>query len=99
MHFPSIPATLSQRTRGTRLSAVKILFMQVQIEKKLNKQMRDVSKAFGIDEQEIVKRSLMLYLEAAQKSLDLKQEFDMWDMLSDEALQDMRDGRGRKIRV
>ena len=65
---------------------IKIL-MRIQLEKKINKQVRDVSRAFGVDQRQIVKRALLLYLEATQKSLDLRSEFNAWDALSDEALQ------------
>lgn len=60
--------------------------MQIQLEKKLNKRVRDASKIFGVDERQLVKRALLLYLDSLQKSFDLKREFDAWEALSDEAL-------------
>lgn len=60
--------------------------MQIQLEKKLNKRVRDASKSFGVDERQFVKRALLLYLDSLQKSFDLKREFDAWEALSDEAL-------------
>ena len=60
--------------------------MQIQLEKKINKRIRDVSKAFGINERQIIDRALLFYLDAVQRSFNLRNEFDAWDTLSDEAL-------------
>ena len=64
--------------------------MQIQLEKKLNKRVQDASKAFGVDQNQLIKQALLLYLDSVQKSFDLKKEFDAWDSLSDEALHNMK---------
>ena len=64
--------------------------MQIQIEKQLNKRVRDASKIFGVDQSQLIKQALLLYLDSLQKSFDLKKEFDAWDNLSDEALRGMK---------
>ena len=60
--------------------------MQIRVEEKLNKRVREASKVFGVDTQQIMKRALVLYLETIQRQVDLKKEFDAWDALSNEAL-------------
>ena len=64
--------------------------MQIQLERKLNKRVRDASKTFGVDQSQLVKQALLLYLDSVQKSFDLKKEIDAWDTLSDEALHGMK---------
>ena len=64
--------------------------MQIQLEKKLNKRVQDASKTFGVDQSQLVKQALLLYLDFVQKSFDLKKEIDAWDTLSDEVLNGMK---------
>ena len=64
--------------------------MQIQLEKKLNKRVQDASKAFGVDQNQLIRQALLLYLDSVQRSSDLKREFDVWDTLSDEAFHGMK---------
>ena len=64
--------------------------MQIKIERKLNKKVRDVSRALGVDEKQVITRALLLYLESVKKTMDLKKELEAWDELSDEALRSMK---------
>jgi hypothetical protein len=48
-----------------------------------------ISKAsiiLGFRKQEIIQRALVFYLDSINAQLELKNEFDNWDKLSDEAL-------------
>ena len=64
--------------------------MKIKIEEKLDKKVRDISRALGVDEKQVVTRALLLYLESVKKTMDLKRELEAWDELSDEALRDMK---------
>lgn len=55
------------------------------VEKKIKKNISEVSRRMGIKEKELIDRALLLYLEGAKKILDVEKEFDAWDILSDEA--------------
>ncbi len=44
------------------------------------------SQILGIQKQEFVDRAILLYLDNLEKYLNLKQEMQEWDILSDEAL-------------
>ena len=46
------------------------------------------SHILGIQKQEFVDRAILLYLDNLEKYLNLKQEMQEWDILSDEALFD-----------
>lgn len=61
--------------------------MQIQIPKDVDKKITEVSKVFGMEKEEIIDRAILLYLDSIQKQLELKKELKMWDLLSDEALE------------
>lgn len=60
--------------------------MPLVLEKKIQKNVREVSRQMGIQERELVDRAVLLYLESARKILDVEKEFTAWDALSDEAM-------------
>ena len=60
--------------------------MQIQISKDTNKKIREASKILGLEEEEIVYRAILLYLDNIEKYIELKKEYKEWDKLSDEAL-------------
>lgn len=60
--------------------------MQVQIPKDIDRKLKEASIVFGIREDEIIDRAILLYLDNIQKQLELKKELKAWDELSDEAL-------------
>ena len=61
--------------------------MSIQISKGINKKIKEASKILGLEEEEIVDRAILLYLDNIEKYLELKKEFKEWDKLSDEALE------------
>jgi len=62
--------------------------MEIQISKDSSKKINEASKALGIEQNELVDRAILLYLDSISKYIDLKQEMKGWDSLSDEALID-----------
>lgn len=56
------------------------------VEKKIRKDVREVSRRMGIKEKELVNRAVLLYMESARKILAVENEFIAWDALSDEAM-------------
>ena len=64
--------------------------MQYQLEKKITKKIKDVSHTLGVNEAQVVNRALRYYFASIKSAIDLKQECDAWDMLSDEALTKMK---------
>ncbi len=66
--------------------------MQIQISKGINKKIKKASRILGIEEEEIVDRAILLYLDNIEKYLELKKEFKEWDILSDDALRSFERG-------
>ena len=60
--------------------------MEIEISKSISKDVQKASLRLGLNNREIVARALKLYLQGIKASIDLKEEFDDWDKLSDEAL-------------
>ena len=63
--------------------------MPIVIEKKIQKNLKEVSRQMGIGKEELIDRALLLYLESARKILDVAEEFRVWDILSDESLREL----------
>ncbi len=47
---------------------------------------KNASKVLGVEEADILERASVFYLDAIEKDIALKREFDFLDYLSDEAL-------------
>ena len=62
--------------------------MEVEISEDVSRKVNEASRILGVDEQEIVDRALLVYLDNMNKYLQLKKEMEVWDVLSDEALED-----------
>ncbi len=60
--------------------------MDIELSADTGQKVEKVAQLFGINQQQVVDRALLLYLDNISKYLDLKQEITEWDMLSDEAL-------------
>ncbi len=60
--------------------------MKIELPKDVNKKLLEVSDLLDLEEEEIINRAVLLYLDNIQKYLELKKEFKAWDELSDEAL-------------
>lgn len=63
--------------------------MPIVVEKKIQKNIREISRQMGIKEKELVDRAILLYLESVRKILDAEKEFSAWDALSDESLYEL----------
>jgi len=61
--------------------------MQIELPKETSKKVHRASELLGIQNQELVQRALIVYLDNLEKYMALKQEMKDWDTLSDEALQ------------
>ena len=66
--------------------------MEIQISKDIDKKIKEASMILGLEEDEIIDRAILLYLDNIQKYLELKKEFKAWDKLSDEALENFERG-------
>ena len=60
--------------------------MEIKISKDLINELKKVSENFGFDEEKIVERALLFYLNVIRNQLELNKEFNELDELSDEAL-------------
>jgi hypothetical protein len=60
--------------------------MEIKISKQTDNKLKNASKTLGFNEKEIIERAILFYLDTIKKQLELKQEFEDWNMLSDEAL-------------
>lgn len=60
--------------------------MQVNFHEQTMMQLIKISRELGVHEENLIQRAVLFYLDAIQKQVDLKQEMNEWDMLSDEAL-------------
>lgn len=61
---------------------------QMQLAEDTSEKVVRASQILGIQKQEFVDRAILLYLDNLEKYLNLKQEMQEWDILSDEALFD-----------
>ena len=61
--------------------------MEIEIPKDLDKKLSEISKELGLDKEEVVNRALLLYMDSINKMLLLKKEMNVWDKLSDGALE------------
>ncbi len=60
--------------------------MEIKISKSIDKELKKASENLGFDEERIVERAILFYLNAIKNQLDLNKEFKDWDSLSDEAI-------------
>ncbi|MBS3176375.1 hypothetical protein J4457_04005 [Candidatus Woesearchaeota archaeon] len=60
--------------------------MNVELEKTTFQKVDRASKLLGIKKNQLIDRAVLVYIDNLSKYLDLKQELDAWDVLSDEAL-------------
>jgi len=62
--------------------------MNIKLSEGLDKKLKSASDVLGFDEQRIIERAILFYLDAIEKQIELKREFIEWDNLSDEAIAD-----------
>jgi len=60
--------------------------MQIEIPKDTSEKVNKASKLLGVKKQEIIDRAILVYLDSISKHMELKQEMEEWEHLSDEAL-------------
>ncbi len=60
--------------------------MRIKLPDGLDEKVKFASDALGFDEREIIERAIIFYLDTIEKQLALKNEFEAWDTLSNEAL-------------
>jgi len=61
--------------------------MEYIITERLSQKLTNAANTLGFDENEIVNRALLFYLDTINSQIELRNEFDNWDNLSDEALE------------
>lgn len=62
----------------------------IQIEEKIEKNLKKASKLMGVKKNELVNRAFLYYFESIRDLLNLEREIEAWNALSDEAAQRMR---------
>ncbi|MEK6887586.1 MAG: hypothetical protein AABX14_01430 [Candidatus Aenigmatarchaeota archaeon] len=72
--------------------------MAIELPSDVGKKLLEVSKLLDMEEEEIVNRDVSLYLDNAQKYVDLKKELKVWDELSDEAFNNFERGNCNDFR-
>ena len=60
--------------------------MEVNLSAPMSAQLKTASKRLGFDEQRLVKRAVLFYLNTLRKQSNIRKELSAWDSLSDEAL-------------
>ena len=63
--------------------------MKITMQKQLEQEMRRASEIMGVSEEELAERALCFYLASIHRELELEQELQAWDHVSDEALLNM----------
>jgi hypothetical protein len=60
--------------------------MQIHLHDQTMIRLKKVSQEIGVQEENLVQRAVLYYLDTIQKHLELHEEIKAWDILSDEAL-------------
>jgi hypothetical protein len=60
--------------------------MQIHLHEQTMTKLKRVSQEMGIQEENLIQRAVLYYLDVIQKHLELHDEMKAWDILSDEAL-------------
>jgi hypothetical protein len=63
--------------------------MKITMHKQLEQEMRRASEVMGVSEEELAERAMRFYLASIHQELELEQELQAWDQVSDEALLNM----------
>ncbi|MFY9493175.1 MAG: hypothetical protein WAP55_01740 [Minisyncoccia bacterium] len=63
----------------------------------LDNRIKDASKVLGVDKKELIERAVAFYLDSVQKTMELKEELEAWDMLSNEVLELSEKSISRKM--
>lgn len=60
--------------------------MQIHLQEPTHTQLKKVSQTTGIQEEQLIQRAILYYLDVIQRQVELYDEMKTWDALSDEAL-------------
>jgi len=60
--------------------------MEIEISDETMELINQVEKILGIRKKELVNRAILVYVDGMSKQIALKNEFGVWDELSDESL-------------
>ena len=60
--------------------------MQIHLQEPTLIQLKKVSQTTGIQEESLIQRAILYYLDTIQRDVDMYDEMHAWDALSDEAL-------------
>ncbi len=60
--------------------------MEIDIPEDTQKKISEASRKLGIDEEELVDKAILHFLNDVNEYVEIKKEFDQWEKLSDEAL-------------
>lgn len=62
--------------------------LKVEVSKEIESKLKDTSKLLGVNEQAVVDRAIITYLNSLGREIQLKKESRQWDKMSDEAFLD-----------
>jgi len=60
--------------------------MQIHLQEPTLRQLKKVAQTTGIEEEQLIQRAVLYYLDAIQKHVEFYEEMNAWERLSDEAL-------------
>jgi hypothetical protein len=69
-----------QKGRNTMMA------MQIHLHDQTLRRLQHAAQTTGFPEENLIQRAVLYYLDALQKQVELADEFQTWDVLSDEAL-------------
>jgi len=65
--------------------------MQIHLQEPTLRQLKKVAQTTGIEEEQLIQRAVLYYLDAIQKHVEFYEEMNAWERLSDEALANFED--------
>ncbi len=68
--------------------------MELTLSPEIKHRVAEASEKSGLNESELIKKAILLYLDTIKKQVDLKKEFDAWEKVSDEALENFEKSSG-----
>ena len=59
--------------------------MSIKLANRINQRIKTASRVLGVEEAEMMDRAMLFYLDNVENSLAMRNEFNAWESLSDEA--------------
>ena len=59
--------------------------MTIKLASRINRRVKVASRILGVEETEMMDRAMLFYLDNVENSLAMRNEFNAWESLSDEA--------------